>query len=259
MNNQEGKARQQPHKCEAYGRQFWFSADLHQHQKQHSGEKFFRKNESRDSEKLQNLCDGEYLCTWWRQNAHASCLWPSALGPSWQNEAPTWALVVGDSLVLDRSLTNAVNVGKNSPGKTRLLDIRESTLERDLMSAANVGNASAKAVTFSNIRPYTQVKGLTSATNAGNFSDRSLTSLNTGEFTQEKGSFSSVTVENSLIANRTSFNTRRFTQEQGHTCAVNVGKSSTANTHWFCTRELTLEKIPMSAANVGRLQSKLPP
>ena len=39
MNNQEGKARQKPHKCEAYGRQFWFSADLHQHQK-HSGEKF---------------------------------------------------------------------------------------------------------------------------------------------------------------------------------------------------------------------------
>ena len=57
----EGKARQKPHKCEAYGRQFWFSADLHQHQKQHSGEKFFRKDETKDSEKLQNLCDGEDL------------------------------------------------------------------------------------------------------------------------------------------------------------------------------------------------------
>ena len=61
LNNQEGKARQKPHKCEAYGRQFWFSADLHQHQKQHSGEKFFRKDETKDSEKLQNLCDGEDL------------------------------------------------------------------------------------------------------------------------------------------------------------------------------------------------------
>lgn len=57
LNNQEGKARQKPHKCEAYGRQFWFSADLHQH----NGEKFFRKDETRDSEKLQNLCDGADL------------------------------------------------------------------------------------------------------------------------------------------------------------------------------------------------------
>ncbi|KAB0398474.1 hypothetical protein E2I00_008032, partial [Balaenoptera physalus] len=46
-----GKARQEPHTCEAHGKQFCFSTDLHQHHKQHSGEKFFRRDEGRDTVK----------------------------------------------------------------------------------------------------------------------------------------------------------------------------------------------------------------
>ncbi|XP_059939212.1 zinc finger protein 671 [Mesoplodon densirostris] len=46
-----GKTRQEPHICEAHGKQFWFSADLHQHHKQHSGEQFFRRDEGRDTVK----------------------------------------------------------------------------------------------------------------------------------------------------------------------------------------------------------------
>eukprot|EP00069_Balaena_mysticetus_P021355 bmy_13328T0 len=46
-----GKARQEPRTCEAHGKQFCFSTDLHQHHKQHSGEKFFRRDEGRDTVK----------------------------------------------------------------------------------------------------------------------------------------------------------------------------------------------------------------
>ncbi|KAM9049011.1 zinc finger protein 671 isoform 2-T2 [Megaptera novaeangliae] len=46
-----GKARQEPHTCEAHGKQFCFSTDLHQHHKQHSGEKFFRRDEGRNTVK----------------------------------------------------------------------------------------------------------------------------------------------------------------------------------------------------------------
>uniref|UniRef100_A0A4X1SJ50 Zinc finger protein 671 n=1 Tax=Sus scrofa TaxID=9823 RepID=A0A4X1SJ50_PIG len=49
--NQGGKASPEPRTCEACGKPFWFSADLHRHQKQQSGEKFFRTDEGRDSVK----------------------------------------------------------------------------------------------------------------------------------------------------------------------------------------------------------------
>ncbi|XP_062947203.1 zinc finger protein 671 [Cynocephalus volans] len=45
------KAKQKPHTCGACGKQFWFSINVHQHQKQCSGEKSFRKNKGRDSVK----------------------------------------------------------------------------------------------------------------------------------------------------------------------------------------------------------------
>uniref|UniRef100_A0A9L0S7M0 Zinc finger protein 671 n=1 Tax=Equus caballus TaxID=9796 RepID=A0A9L0S7M0_HORSE len=45
---QRREAREKPHTCGTCGKQFWFSAILHQHQKQHSGEKPFRRDEGRD-------------------------------------------------------------------------------------------------------------------------------------------------------------------------------------------------------------------
>ncbi|XP_057575509.1 zinc finger protein 671-like [Hippopotamus amphibius kiboko] len=53
---QLGKARQEPHTCEACGKQSWFSTDLHQHHQQHSGEKFFRRDEDRNSVQRCRIC-----------------------------------------------------------------------------------------------------------------------------------------------------------------------------------------------------------
>ncbi|XP_023597028.1 zinc finger protein 671 [Trichechus manatus latirostris] len=46
--HQGSKARQKLYMCWACEKQFWFSANLSQHQKQHSGEKFIKRDECRD-------------------------------------------------------------------------------------------------------------------------------------------------------------------------------------------------------------------
>ncbi|KAK1329640.1 hypothetical protein QTO34_009822 [Cnephaeus nilssonii] len=234
-------------------RDFCFSANPHQEQREASGEKPWK--EAVDRASLVTRCSF-YVSQKPFMYREVEEDFPASSGllqhqATLSTEEPHSGRESGQSVLSENIIMSGVSV-KRLPSTTRtLFNSRASTLEMGFLSVTNGGRPFDKSLTSFVMGDFTLHKGLMSVVTVRNPLAKALASFNTREFTLEKSDLNAVFVANALVTKLSSFDIREFTMEKRQTTVVTMGSPSAETLPSVSIKEFTLQKSHLSVVIVG--------